>query len=100
MAEANQTSSAASAQPAAAEQNEFESLLKKEFKPKTDHAMEAIRAGVKTLAEQALADTALVSDDAVKTIESIIAAIDEKLTTQINAILHHPDFKALEGSWR
>ena len=42
----------------------------------------------------------LVSDNAIKTIEAIIAEIDRKLTEQINLILHHQDFKTLEGSWR
>ena len=80
--------------------NEFETLLKKEFKPKSDHAKEAINSAVRTLAEQALAETSLVSKDAVKTIEAIIAEIDSKLSEQINMIMHHEDFQALEGAWR
>lgn len=90
------------AQPAAAtaEVTEFESLLNKEFKPKTSEAKSAVKLAVQTLAEQALAATNLVSDNAIKTIESIIAEIDRKLSEQINLILHHDDFKALEGSWR
>jgi type VI secretion system protein ImpC len=32
--------------------------------------------------------------------EAIIAAIDEKLSQQVNQIIHHPDFQRLEGSWR
>ncbi len=82
------------------EMGEFDSLLKKEFKPKTDRAKEAIETAVKTLAEQALTDTALISDDAVKSIEAIIAQIDKKLSEQVNAIIHHADFQRLEGSWR
>ncbi|MBL9001101.1 MAG: type VI secretion system contractile sheath large subunit [Phycisphaerae bacterium] len=78
----------------------LDDLLKKEFKPKTTGAQEAIERAVKTLAEQALAGVATVSDDAVKSIEAIIAAIDKKLTDQVNAIIHHPDFQALESSWR
>ncbi len=84
----------------ALEKDEFQTLLQKEFKPKTDHAKAAVQAAVQTLAEQALAQTALVSDDAVKTIEAIVAAIDKKLSEQINLILHHEDFQKLEGSWR
>jgi type VI secretion system protein ImpC len=82
------------------EGNDLESLLKKEFKPKTSNAKEAIESAVKTLATQALEGVNLISDDAVKSIEAIIAAIDQKLTEQINAILHHADFQALEGAWR
>ena len=89
-------------QPAAAtgELNEFESLLTKEFKPKSDDAKSAVKLAVQTLAEQALAASSLVSDNAIKTIEAIIAEIDRKLTEQVNLILHHQDFRSLEGSWR
>lgn len=82
------------------ELTEFESLLKKEFKPKTSAAQEAINAAVRTLAEQALSATTLVSDDAVKSIEAMIAGIDRVLTQQLNLILHHPDFQQLEATWR
>src|SRR5438552_4292633 len=92
----------AQAQPAAAtaELNEFESLLTKEFKPKTDEAKSAVKTAVQTLAEQALSASTLISDNAINTIEAIIAEIDRKLTEQVNLILHHQDFKALEGTWR
>src|SRR6516162_4267582 len=93
---------AAQSQPAAAtaELTEFESLLNKEFKSKTSEAKSAVKLAVQTLAEQDLAASTLVSDNAIKTIEAIIAEIDRKLSEQINLILHHDDFKALEGSWR
>src|SRR6266496_5626704 len=83
-----------------AELSEFESLITKEFKPKTADAKSAVATAVRTLAEQALSATALISDDAVKTIQGIIAEIDKKLSEQINLIMHHEDFKSLEGSWR
>src|SRR3989440_1837028 len=92
----------AQAQPAAAtaELSEFDALLNKEFKPKTDEAKSAVKLAVQTLAEQALSASTLISDNAIKTIEAIIAEIDRKLSEQINLILHHEDFKSLEGSWR
>jgi type VI secretion system protein ImpC len=94
-----------SAQPQAqgqapAEVNEFESLLNKEFKPKTEERKSAVQTAVRTLAEQALGATTLISGDAIKTIEAMIAEIDKKLSEQINLILHHEDFRKLEGSWR
>jgi len=82
------------------ESSAFESLLTKEFKPKNDRAQEAIENAVKTLAQQALADTALISDDAITSIEAMIAQIDKTLSQQVNAIMHHPDFMKLEGTWR
>jgi len=80
--------------------SDFASLLEREFKPKSDRAREAVESAVQTLAQQALANTALVSDDALRSIEEMIAAIDRKLTEQVNIILHHEDFQALESAWR
>lgn len=85
---------------AVAESSEFASLLNKEFRPKTDRAAEEIESAVQTLAQFVLKDTALVSSDAVASIEALIAQIDKKLTEQINRIMHHEDFQALESAWR
>lgn len=82
------------------EQSEFDSLLKQEFKPKSDRAQEAVEGAVQTLAEQAIAASALISDDAIETIEAMVAELDRKLTEQINLIIHHADFQKLEGAWR
>ena len=79
---------------------DFASLLQKEFKPKSDAARDAVEDAVRTLAEQALAETTLVSSDVLQTIEGMIAALDRKLTEQINLILHNSEFQALEGAWR
>ncbi len=82
------------------ETSDFSALLNKEFRPKSDQAKTAVESAVRTLAEHALANTALISDDALKSIQGIIAEIDKKLTEQINEVLHHPDFQALESAWR
>jgi len=82
------------------EGNEFAALLNKEFKPKSEEARSAVEAAVHTLAQQALAHTQLISADTVRTIESMIAAIDRKLSEQVNTILHHEDFQKLEAAWR
>ncbi|MCC2628371.1 MAG: EvpB family type secretion protein [Thermomicrobiales bacterium] len=82
------------------EGGDFASLLNKEFKPKTDEAKSAVEVAVQTLARQALSNAALISNDVFKTIESMIAAIDRKLSEQVNLILHHDDFQKLEGAWR
>lgn len=79
--------------------DEFSSLLTKEFRPKTDQAKEAVEEAVKTLAEQAL-EGAAITDDVVVTIEGMIAALDRKLSEQMNEILHHEEFQQLEGAWR
>ena len=82
------------------EVSDFGSLLQKEFKPQSDKAKESVETAVRTLAELALRDSKVVSGDVLATIESLIAALDKKLTDQINLIMHTPEFQTLEGAWR
>ena len=83
-----------------AELGDFSSLLNKEFKPKSDRAKEAVESAVTTLAEYVLKGVATVSDDAIKSIQGIIAEIDRKLSEQVNLILHNEEFQKLESAWR
>ena len=82
------------------EPGDFESLLNKEFRPKSDRAKAQVEVAVQTLARQVLDDKDLIAEDAVNSINAIIAEIDAKLTEQLNHILHHEDFQKLEGAWR
>ncbi len=79
---------------------DFAALLNKEFKPKSDEAKSAVESAVLTLAQQALAQTQLISSDVITSIEAMIAELDRKLTEQINLIMHHPDFQQIESAWR
>lgn len=80
--------------------DELTLLLQKEFKPKSEEAKSVVEQAVRTLAEQALAQTQLIGSDTIKSIEAIIAELDHKLSEQINLIMHHADFQKLEGTWR
>ncbi len=42
----------------------------------------------------------VVSKDVETNIKLWIGAIDQKLTAQLNEILHTPAFQKLEGTWR
>jgi len=84
----------------AVEEGDFASLLNKEFKPRTDNAKTAIEAAVGTLAQQALANASLISEDVLASVESMIAEIDKKLSEQINLIIHHDEYQKLESAWR
>ncbi|HZD92260.1 MAG TPA: type VI secretion system contractile sheath large subunit [Pseudolabrys sp.] len=55
---------------------------------------------VKTLVEQALAGTVTFDRNLPRTIDRAIAAIDARLSAQLNEVMHHPRFLQLEGSWR
>jgi len=82
------------------EASDFASLLSKEFKPKSDQAKSAVESAVQTLAQQALENVGLISEDALKSIEGMIAEIDKKLTEQVNEIIHNEEFQQLESAWR
>ena len=55
---------------------------------------------VKNLVEQALSGTVTFDKNLSRTFDQAIAAIDRKLSQQLNAIMHHPRFTQLEGTWR
>jgi type VI secretion system protein ImpC len=78
----------------------FSDLLKKSFKPRNDSAAAEVENAVAALVQQALADTSLVKDDVLDTIDSMIAKLDEQLTVQLNEIIHAPEFQKIESAWR
>ncbi len=99
MAEATE-SAAEGATATTFDSNDFAALLQKEFKPQTDTAKSEVAAAVTTLAEQALAASQVISSDVTESIRAIIAEIDSRLSSQINQIMHHDEFRKLEGAWR
>jgi type VI secretion system protein ImpC len=80
--------------------DDFSELLNKEFKPKSDRARAQVESAVETLAHQVLSDEDLILDDAINSINAIIAEIDLKMTEQVNQILHNDEFQQLESAWR
>jgi len=100
---ATQQEQKTSAQAGAAslvEVDDFTTLLKRNFKPRSDRAATEVESAVQTLVNEALADSTVVKGDVIDTIESMIAKLDEKLSAQMNAILHAPEFQQLESAWR
>lgn len=79
---------------------EFAAVLKQSFKPRTDRAATEVDNAVTTLVREALADTSVIKDDVLDTIEAMIARLDEKLSAQVNAILHAEEFQQIESAWR
>jgi len=55
---------------------------------------------MKNLVEQAMSGTVTFDKNLTRTFDRAIAAIDQKLSDQLNAIMHDPKFLKLEGSWR
>src|SRR5512135_1622485 len=55
---------------------------------------------IQTLTEEALKGTVTWSRNVTQTLTAGMRALDEALSKQLAAILHHPDFQKLEGTWR
>lgn len=93
--------SADATQTRTAAPDEFAELLKQDFKPRTDVAANEVENAVATLVSQALEDENLVvKTDVLDTIEKMIASLDEKLSAQMNEVIHAPEFQQLESAWR
>jgi type VI secretion system protein ImpC len=85
---------------ALAEADEFSTLLKQNFKPRTERAASEVESAVQALVTQALADSSVVKSEVLDTIEEMIARLDEKLSAQMNEVLHAKEFQQLESAWR
>jgi type VI secretion system protein ImpC len=76
------------------------SLLTKivnEFRPgERDRGRELIE----NLVAESLKGTVTVQRNVTITIKAGLKALDEALSKQLAAVMHHPDFQKLEGSWR
>ena len=75
-------------------------VLKQSFKPRTERAATEVENAVTTLVSRRSPTRALVKDDVLDTIEEMIARLDEKLTAQMNEIMHAPEFQQIESAWR
>jgi type VI secretion system protein ImpC len=85
---------------AVADPEAFNALLKQSFKPRNERAVTEVQSAIQTLVQQALEDSSLVKEDVLDTIEEMIARLDEKLTIQLNEIIHAPEFQQIESAWR
>ncbi len=82
------------------EGDEFSQLLKQSFKPRSERAATEVENAVNTLVQQALADSSLIKDDVLDTIDEMISRLDAKLSEQVNEILHQETFQQIESAWR
>src|SRR5215469_17789779 len=86
--------------PAAAETTEGLSFLDQVVAATKQTPADQTQDLVKNLVEQALAGTVTFDKNLQRTFDRAIEAIDRKLSDQLNAIMHHPKFLKLEGTWR
>lgn len=101
MAEQEKAASVAEAGAEAVNLDEFSDLLEKDFKVKKDDS-QRLQQLVRNLAvaAQGRAEGATISSNAIKSIKSLISGIDSMLSAQMNEILHCPEVREMEGTWR
>jgi type VI secretion system protein ImpC len=74
----------------------LEQILSATKQTERDRAAELVR----TLVEQADAKTIRFDKNLTRTIEKAVSEIDQRISAQLNEIMHHEKFLKLEGSWR
>lgn len=88
--------SAATGSEEIAEQSLLDQVIGATRNTEPDEVQDLLR----TLTSEAMAGTVTFDKNLTQTFNRAIAAIDEKLSKQLSAIMHHEDFQKLEGSWR
>src|SRR5258708_4913533 len=86
--------------PAAATTTAEVSLLDQAISATRQTEPEQAQLLLKTLTEEALKGTVTFSRNLTITFNKAVELLDQKLSEQVAAIMHHPDFLKLEGSWR
>lgn len=66
----------------------------------TDEAYSLAKKGVEALIAELLEPGREVPKVSKAVVDQMIAEIDKKLSLQLDAILHHPDFQKLESAWK
>jgi len=79
---------------------ETSQLVSASFRPQNEQAQHEIESALQATAAWALAHTQLISSDAIRTLQNLLAEIDRALTDQLNEIMHHEQLLKLEAAWR
>ncbi|MDD2842443.1 MAG: type VI secretion system contractile sheath large subunit, partial [Tolumonas sp.] len=65
-----------------------------------DEAYDIAKRGVSAFIEELLKSKSSAEPVKKALVDKMIAAIDEKLSRQVDAVLHHEKFQQLESAWR
>ena len=76
------------------------SLLDKAISVTRQTDRDQVETLLRALTDEATSGTVSYSKNLTVTMQRAIAALDQRISTQLAAIMHSEKFKALEGSWR
>jgi type VI secretion system protein ImpC len=88
------------AKPAATVEVVQDNLLEQAIKATKHTSRSEAEELVRTFTEEALRGTVSYNKNLTITFNQAIKLIDRQLSSQLAAVMHHPDFLKLEGSWR
>src|SRR5688572_18055654 len=97
---ANENQAAAGAAGATTTTTEAASLLEQAISATKQTERSRAEDLIRTLTEEAMKGTVTYSKNITVTLNQAIKALDAAVSRQLNAVMHHPDFLKLEGSWR
>ncbi len=87
-------------QAEAAEESLLDAILQETRLKPTDEGYPVAKRGVEALLAELIAPGKEAVPVSKALIDDMIAEIDQKLSRQLDEILHHPDFQKLESAWR
>src|SRR5215467_9069179 len=97
---AEQTQAAAGAAATTAEAPSLLDQVIQATRPQTDKEADRAKGYFKQFLEQVVKPGQVVSKDVETNIKYWIGEIDKKLSSQLNEVMHTPDFQKLESTWR
>lgn len=101
MSDTNTQTAAQGKQAEAQEGSLLDSLLSEtKLGPADGEAYELVRRGTRKLMDDLLRSTEVAPKIDKGLIEEMIADIDRRLSAQVNQVMHHPQVRQLESSWR
>ncbi len=87
-------------QPEAKAAEAEQGLLDQVVQMTTQSSPDRTKELLSTFVEEAMMGTVTFDKNLTRTVQQAIKAIDDKVSTQLAAIMHASDFTKLEGSWR
>src|SRR6185503_2390916 len=100
MAEASAQNQQAAASTFSPELNLLDKIVEEGRMGRDAAAKERGKDLVKNFVTEVLKGTVTIAADTEAMINARIAQIDQLISTQLNEVMHHPDFQRLEVTWR
>ena len=100
MAEMEKKGEAAQAEAIQEEKSLLDKIIDESRMARSQSQKPRARDIIGEFARQIMEGTMLISKDTEAMINARIAQIDQLISSQLNEIIHHPEFQKLEASWR